>query len=430
MKRLIIATLLLIFTHSSAFTAVSHSYCNTKTTQSECNGTAGCHWAYTNVDNQYNSPSYHCVACPAGTYNNGQTGTCASCGDVGNGVKWDQSQLGLTVQSQCRFIAECNAAQFFNNYKDGCTACTYKNNANTTPPVMKYSTLTKEYTLTSTIDKAITTYTESLVCKSCWENSTPDNNGLGCTCYEHYHVSVDENNNQKCEPNIYTITLKYNDDFGTKETIKEIYGSGFKNANNVEITSVTPPSLTGHTFTGYWLSDDDRSPIISPDGQLPGPFTFRADTTLNAKWDRNEFDITYEVGDNATFCNIRSPQTCTYASSNCNAANPAGCIYSGYLFDGWECDSGCQGDIEIGADISKISYGYDMTLKAKWKQCPAGSYCTNISTEMYCPAGSTSNAGSTTQTQCYMRFKDTKITGNNGTFTLPGTTTIHYHGAQ
>ena len=423
MKRLIIATLLLIFTHSSAFTAVTNSYCNNIKSESECNGTAGCY---------YHGPSNHCVVCPAGTYNDGTTDGCEHCGGVGHGVEWNPNKSGLIAQSECSFIAKCDATQFFNTYMVGCTACTYKNNANTTPPVMKYSTLDKGYTLESTIYTPIETYTSDEVCKSCGANSTVDDNGLGCTCYKHYHVSGGVNNDIQndstdCVPNEYTITLKYKDDFGTQENIIEEYGSGFKNANGDSITSVTPPSRPGYTFTGYWPSYDARYPIIGIDGSLLelSPSTFRADTTLNAKWEIKTFTITYKVTDTHTIS-----QTCTY-DSDCIAPAPySGGIYDGNLFKGWKCNSGCQGTINFDENISTISGGNDMTLTAIWEQCPAGSYCTDILTEKHCPAGSTSDAGSTKKTNCYMSSSDTQIKGNNGTFTLPGTTTIYYHGAQ
>lgn len=140
----------------------------------------------------------------------------------------------------------------------------------------------------------------------------------------------------------------------------------------------------------------------------------------------NTFSISYETG-NAS-CFKMTTASCTYGATNCMASYANNCTYTGYTLLGWTCDH-CttQNLIKPGTQLNTISNGLNIKLTAQWQQCPAGSYCSNVSQVKTCPAGSTSDAGSTSINDCYMQGGTTKICDNNNNcFTLPGTNRLPY----
>lgn len=396
----------------------------TTLSKASCNTTPGCYW---------HTSSSSCAKCPAGTYNDGTLGenatTCTSCGKWGggSGTSWSSTATGLTSLDACAFTANCKTAQAFSGFSQGCIACSAYNN--TLTGTYYYGTQTSDYIINGTrgdISSAINTTT---ACATCGANSTTSSNGLGCNCKKHHHINGGTNNDtvangEDCVINTYTITYRANN--GTDQTTTQ------KNVSyDSTVTTLGDQTFsnTGHTLTGW---KNDALPLdITPGGTFQ--YTYTTDIALTAQWSGKSFDITYQVGSAGATCQPAT-QKCTYGK-NCSAPNiPSGCTYNGYLFKGWKCTNGCNDSnttITMGTNISTMSNGNDMELTAIWEKCPAGKYCTNVSTDLSCPAGSTSDAGSSTITKCYMTGGTTQICdGNNNCFTLPGTNEIYYHGGQ
>lgn len=422
MLKIIFTTLLLIFSQNTVF-AANNETCNANTTKAGCNATPGCYWAYTNVDNQSESPYEHCVVCPYYTYNDGTIGdtatACTSCGSTSNGVSWVNSFTGKTSQDQCTYKANCTSAQYFGkiNSTYTCTACTANNNPLTN--LYYYADGDVSYPYTKQISEYASDF--STACSKCGKFSTSNTNGLGCTCNTGYHVSgktnSDTNNNSTdCDPNKYTITYKSNN--GQDKTVEQTVDYN----STITLKGQDTFSKTGHTISGWKYNDI----TYIPGNQITYDFT--SDITLTAQWTEKKFTITYDTG-NAN-CSLSTTQNCTYGGT-CNSHRVESCKYSGYIFNGWKCTSGCTDSssiINMDTNVSSLSNGNDMTLTAQWQQCAAGYYCESVLKQDACPAGSTSDGGKTTQTDCYMTGA-TKICDTSGNcFTLPDTSQIYYHG--
>jgi prepilin-type N-terminal cleavage/methylation domain-containing protein len=100
--------------------------------------------------------------------------------------------------------------------------------------------------------------------------------------------------------NISTVNLDANGGTGGTSVIYEKYNSGwYSNSNGTtSITSITPPTLTGYSFGGYYLSSDtnftgtqwiDSSGVI----KVNATTTTLSSVTLKAKWTANSYTLTY-----------------------------------------------------------------------------------------------------------------------------------------
>lgn len=396
----------------------------TTLTKANCNTTPGCYWQ------KYLSS---CARCPVGTYNDGTIGenatACFSCGKWGDGsgTIWSTTATGQTSLDACAFTAQCNAAQAFFGFSQGCTACSAQNNALT--GTYYYGTKRSEYTINGTLGSINSAVNTTTACAECGANSKTSSDGLGCNCLTNYHISGGTNsdtvaNGKDCVINTYTITYRANN--GTNQTTTQ--NVSYK--STVTTLDDQTFSQTGRTLTGW--KNDALSLDITPGGAFTYAYTDNIE--LTAKWSGKSFNITYQIGGAGTTCQPANPTSCTYGNI-CSAPDiPSGCTYNGYVFKGWKCTSGCKDSTTIispGTDINDISGNNDMTLTAQWAECPAGYYCPDIRTENKCPAGSTSAAKSTAITNCYMVGGTTIILdAAENKFTLPGTTRIYYHGGN
>lgn len=359
----------------------------------------------------YVSNIYGCTTCDNGTYTS-TTGAsqCTKC----NGPQGATFESAGQSDDGCQWSLTCIAGYHYvsNNEQSGCQRCL-------------------DNTFTSELQNINATgYSYTRNCTPCGANSTANNAHTNCNCNEGYHISGEQNSNNKnngeknCEPNIYTITYKSNN--GENQIVTETA------AHNSTITLKGENTFykTGHTISGWKYND---STTYKPNNQIT--YDFQSDIELTAQWSGKPFTITYDTGE-AKNCTL-STQECTYGA-NCNSQRVESCTYTGYIFRGWKCTSGCTDSnsiIDMGTNISTMSKdGENITLTAQWEQCQPGYYCTSVLKQDACPAGSTSDAGSSAITNCHMTGGTTQICDGNtpaNCFTLPDNLgSIYYHGEQ
>jgi uncharacterized repeat protein (TIGR02543 family) len=414
MRKIIIALLLTALQLNMAFAASNKCAVegtNNEAKKNNCKTKAGCQW-----DEALNG----CRECLGATYKGSGMTKCTACSSNASGIIWNDETMGLESLNNCKFSITCKPGEYFAGYDIGCSLCATDK--------IHYGTKTTTYTITGTVGNNASLQNFNTACKVCGQNSSPNtNSGISCICNEGYRVKGKKNNitesmdGTDCEPKVYTIT--YNNSTLTKTISHSIY-------HGQAVTLLEGKNLPpGFITTGYELSKWTLQ--YSPTQYTPGETIqngFTSNTTLIAEVSPKKFTVTYNVNgaDNCALSN----QGCTYGKSGCTAPDVKNCTRTGHTFGGWIC-TGCNSGVStitIDTDISKLSDGNDMVLTANWVKCSAGKYCTNIATELPCPAGSTSKAGSIAITHCYMTGGTTEICDiNNKCFTLPGTNQIYYH---
>ncbi len=167
-------------------------------------------------------------------------------------------------------------------------------------------------------------------------------------------------------PDVYTITLNdtQNGGSGGDGVIYEKYETGFSKTNfGTTIQSVTKPTKTGYTFTGYWTSANGGTRKIPANGALPAASTFGESTTLYAQFSANKYDVNYDCDADGT---SDYSNEATYDSLyTVLRLNEAGCgIKIGHTFQGWSVSGTSL--IKNGGDTFTWAYTTDKTLTAIW----------------------------------------------------------------
>lgn len=153
---------------------------------------------------------------------------------------------------------------------------------------------------------------------------------------------------------------------------------------------------------------------------------------LYAGWQRNPYDIIYIYGNGETeqvYCG-KDNKGCTTALGESATTAPAGQTFTGVYkcYINYEDEKNrqpCQTpEYKVGDPIAEPPNDAEKTryFVAQYGACPAGHYCTNGDTQD-CPAGTTSDPGAGSATNCYMVRGDggTKFCDNTGDcFYLPG----------
>ena len=138
--------------------------------------------------------------------------------------------------------------------------------------------------------------------------------------------------------NEYTISFDSNEGSDVSD-ITQDFGT--------DVTEPGEPTLTGYTFAG-WYSDSG----------LSSSYTFStmpaSDTTLYAKWEINQYTISFDSNDGSLVSDI----TQDYDTAVTKPTDPT---KSGYTLAGWYSDS----DLTSAYTFSKMP-GEDTTLYAKW----------------------------------------------------------------
>ena len=356
----------------------------------------------------YSEMAHACEKCPTGTYGPGGISACLQCNKP-ESANFTNNNGGMATDA-CPWTISCLSGYYFDYDNLQCVECGQHYNAkgNTT------------CTISGTGENTITSY---------------DGN---CTLAD------------RCDGKVYELELKKNTGFTTlivdgesvtykTHTAYVKYGTGFAADENPDKWSprqlppdVLQPNRPVLRFNGYANTRkcDDRiffdhtgivnQPWSNFNGLLDG------DKTLYACWDSPDITFYYYNSDQATTWkeitwhinpeeepqqNIALEYTSTY---------PSGQTFSHYLCK-YGSDAPCNPDIIAVGD--PIPFGErTVNLYPVFQGCPAGHYCTNGKT-YNCPAGTTSDPGAGSATNCYMVRGDggTKFCDNTGDcFYLPG----------
>ena len=141
----------------------------------------------------------------------------------------------------------------------------------------------------------------------------------------------------KWEPLKYSVTLDVNGGVINNNNITEyIYGEG------IVLPSASDMTKEGHTFGGWYLNSDfSGSPVTNIDT------ADRGNKTYYAKWNVNQYTITFDTSGGSTVSSI----TQDYGSTVVKPLDP---IKEGYTFTGWE------------PEIPDTIPSSNITIKAKW----------------------------------------------------------------
>jgi uncharacterized repeat protein (TIGR02543 family) len=202
-------------------------------------------------------------------------------------------------------------------------------------------------------------------------NCTPSNLPVGATacactgsCNPGYEGGTPNTCGQVCTPKKVTVTLDKQGGTGGPDTVYQKYANGWFSdaAATAAITSITTPTLSNHTFDGYWTSANCvGTKHIQVNGTLPTANNiFTDNATLYACW---RYTASYD-SNGATSGTAPAPITCTRGVV-CNiTANTL--TRTGYNPNGWTDSLGNY----YTTFISGTYTGGSLTLYAQWSaQC-------------------------------------------------------------
>ena len=141
----------------------------------------------------------------------------------------------------------------------------------------------------------------------------------------------------KWEPLKYSVTLDVNGGVINNNAITEyVYGEG------ATLPSASDMTKEGYTFGGWYTSSDFSGSFVTNIGS-----TERGNKTYYAKWNVNQYTITFDTSGGSTVSSI----TQDYGSTIVKPLDPT---KEGYTFAGWE------------PEIPDTIPSSDLTIKAKW----------------------------------------------------------------
>lgn len=294
--------------------------------------------------------------------------------------------------------------------------------------------------------------TTNLTCQPCGDYYTAKGGEFTITGSGSAATDIDSyKKSNRCDEKVYKLTLKRNSIITDDKTAYFKYDTGFSANSTGPWNKTTLPASAlqdnkpVQTFVGYFdnkgdLVWEERDQYFSSNGALTKPQADLAklankdnEITLWAGWSFSPYYIYYYY-DYAGGSYI--DQTCggdkDYSDSTCKTqeyqwdAPPMGKLFTGYnCYTNEEFSSPCTKPFYTPGDqIAPPETDNEKTryFVAQYGACPAGHYCTNGKT-YNCPAGTTSDPGAGSTTNCYM------VRGNGGTkfcdntgdcFYLPG----------
>ncbi len=149
--------------------------------------------------------------------------------------------------------------------------------------------------------------------------------------------------------NKYHVTINNtNNDAGT------VTGAGdYSYGTNVTVTATANP---GYEFAGWYIDPDGEA--VESNSQYS--FALLKATTLTAKWNAKEYQITLNVGEGAT--QLENTKATVKYKENYTLAVPT---KTGYGFDGWYYNNEKLTD-NTGASINPYSYTTDIEVEAHY----------------------------------------------------------------
>ncbi|MBR3930682.1 MAG: InlB B-repeat-containing protein [Alphaproteobacteria bacterium] len=402
-----------------------------------------------------------CTACSAGT------GATCSMSVVNNACTYTTScKTGYnTIQNNGKYNPSCTANEYTVKYLSNCNGATAtgtmdeithtydapKNltsngftcgtkkflgwSTSSTATSATYTNGQSVSNLTSTSGGTVKLYAVWKPCTAC----SPSNGAtcnltapLGVCTYETgcetgYHgITNPEKYNPSCTINSYTIVYHGNGNTGGEMSQSDrTYGDGKKLTANAF-------TKTGYSFTGWNTQQNGTGTTYSD--KWSGNLTDKNNVTINlyAQWTANEYTVTYSCGDGTTGSpEITTPDKIKY-NATYTVKGMGTCAKSGSTFNGWKI----KGTTTIKQPGNEFTWKYTENIEmiVEWKQCPAGYWCPDPTTENKCPLASTSNPGATKKTDCFLQGGSSKIcsivNGTKKCYPLPNGVQAFYSGVQ
>lgn len=366
----------------------------------------------------YPSSEIGCTACPAGSYNNTPGATkCTAC-TIPEGATANPNQTGLTSDN-CGWTASCESGEYVASTTNlTCQQCE-----------VYYTAKGDEFTITGSGSAAISI----------------DNYEKSDRCDGKVYKLILHSNGAPQIPDPQPLTKKgyFKYDGGGENT------PGFaEDSTSSSWTTQLPDNLLYkngpiYIFLGFFNKapgvNQGANPYFSSNGRfnknqsdLTDLLDKNNEINLYAGWQRNPYDIIYIYGNGETeqvYCG-KDNKGCTTALGDSATTAPAGQVfnetYTCYTnYEDPQNRQPCQTpEYKVGDPIAEPPNDDEKTryFVAQYDACPAGHYCTNGITQN-CPAGTTSDLGAGSATNCYMVRGDggTKFCDNTGDcFYLPG----------
>ena len=364
----------------------------------------------------YSKITHNCEKCPTGTYGQGGTSECQKC-DKPTYASFTDNNDGMTTNA-CPWTMSCSSGYYFDYDKVQCVECG-----------QHYNAKGGEFTIT----------------------------GSGLAAGD---ISIDDyEKSDRCDGKVYKLELKPNSAPSGTTTPHIGYFKynglgenqpGFSTAETGPWNKTLPAELffdSGpvRTFSGFYDkipgTNDDAWAYFSSQGVFSTNSQHTQNTmadlnkdniiTLYAGWTDEVYHIKY-IFNNPEYnrtedCGGENNKQCTVSDHNGKESASNGTVFNNTYR--------CYKDAELTQQCETPIYTVDTTIGeptskdektryfvAQYDACPAGHYCTNGYTDD-CPAGTTSDPGAGSATNCYMVRGDggTKFCDNTGDcFYLPG----------
>lgn len=208
--------------------------------------------------------------------------------------------------------------------------------------------------------------------------------------------------NPSCTPSVYAITLSPQSGTGGTATVYQKYATGYSLTNfGGLVTSITPPTRTNHTFSGFYTATSGGTQRITAAGVLPANTTFTAPTTVYAQWSACQ---ACAAGNGASCSLSVVGNVCTYTTSclpgyaglqNAGKYNPY-CSAGSYTLT-LSKDGGVGGPDTVSATYGGTVTPATITIPTKSGSVFKGYYsATSGGTQFYTAAGAATSATWTT----------------------------------
>lgn len=294
--------------------------------------------------------------------------------------------------------------------------------------------------------------TKDLTCQPCGDYYTAKGDDFTITGSGSDATSIDGyKKSDRCDGKVYKLTLKRNSIITDNKTAYFKYDAGFSENSTGPWNKTTLPASAlqdnkpVQTFVGYFDNKGDlvwveRDQYFNSNGALTKTQADLAnlankdnEITLWAGWSFSPYHIYYYYDDaGGSYIDQTCGEDKDYSGSTCKTQEyqwdtpPMGKLFTGYnCYTNEEFSNLCTTPFYTPGDqIAPPETDDEKTryFVAQYDACPAGHYCTNGITQN-CPAGTTSDPGAGSATNCYMVRGDggTKFCDNTGDcFYLPG----------